>query len=499
MTFSSFDAYPGLVVWHSRDLVNWTPIGPALRKNVGAVWAPDLVKHQGRYYIYFPGVGPYRSNYVVWADDIRGPWSDPIDLKIGRIDPGHAVGPDGRRYLFLSAGYRVALADDGLSVIGEPVKVYDGWPIPESYVIEGFAQEGPKILRRGDYYYMVLAEGGTAGPPTGHMIVAARSRSIDGPWENSPYNPIVRTRSGAEPWWSRGHGTLVEDAAGQWWMVYHAYEKDYLTLGRQTLLEPVEWTSDGWFRIRAGDPARPIVKPSAAAGGAAARGDARLRVLGRLHPQPHGRAVELLRRRRGRHVAGALRRRRAGAAGQGRRPGDELAVVVRRRRSRLRDRGRHRGRSRRVGGAAAVLQPAAVRRPRLLGHELLHAQLRAGPSAGQAGRRRPAAPHPPAQRSPHRHDALQRGRRAVGALRPRHGAVGLPPQRRLRVLEPPPGALRRRHRRGPLPPVHVSRAACGWNLRHGCATAAAAPSAYADPSSPAGCRAWHRLAMVPGT
>ena len=107
MTFSSFDAYPGLVVWHSRDLVNWTPIGPALRKNVGAVWAPDLVKHQGRYYIYFPGVGPYRSNYVVWADDIRGPWSDPIDLKIGRIDPGHAVGPDGRRYLFLSAGYRV--------------------------------------------------------------------------------------------------------------------------------------------------------------------------------------------------------------------------------------------------------------------------------------------------------------------------------------------------------------------------------------------------------
>ena len=266
MTFSSFDAYPGLVVWHSRDLVNWTPIGPALRKNVGAVWAPDLVKHGGRYYIYFPGVGPYRSNYVVWADDIRGPWSDPIDLKIGRIDPGHAVGPDGRRYLFLSAGYRATLAPDGLSVVGEPVKVYDGWPIPESYVIEGFAQEGPKILRRGDYYYMVLAQGGTAGPPTGHMIVAARSRSIDGPWEHSPHNPIVRTRSAAEAWWSKGHGTLVEDAAGRWWMVYHAYEKDYLTLGRQTLLEPVEWTADGWFRVRGGDPAQPIAKPAGTAG-----------------------------------------------------------------------------------------------------------------------------------------------------------------------------------------------------------------------------------------
>ena len=266
MTFSSFDAYPGLVVWHSRDLVNWTPVGPALRKNVGAVWAPDLVKHRGRYYIYFPGVGPYRSNYVVWADDIRGPWSDPIDLKIGRIDPGHAVGPDGRRYLFLSAGYRVALADDGLSVVGEPVKVYDGWPIPESIVTEGFAQEGPKILRHGDYYYMVLAQGGTAGPPTGHMIVAARSRSIDGPWESSPFNPVVRTQSADEPWWSRGHGTLVEDAAGRWWMVYHAYERGFLTLGRQTLLEPVDWTADGWFRVRPGDPGRPIAKPAGAAG-----------------------------------------------------------------------------------------------------------------------------------------------------------------------------------------------------------------------------------------
>src|SRR5665647_1375686 len=76
MTFSSFDAYPGLVIWHSRDLVNWQPIGPTLFKNVGSVWAPDLVKHKGRYYIYFPGIGvSYRSNYVIWADNIRGPWS----------------------------------------------------------------------------------------------------------------------------------------------------------------------------------------------------------------------------------------------------------------------------------------------------------------------------------------------------------------------------------------------------------------------------------------
>jgi beta-xylosidase len=263
MTFSSFDAYPGLVLWHSRDLVNWQPIGASLAKNVGSVWAPDLVKHRGRYYTYFPArTAAYRSNYGIWADDIRGPWSAPIDLKIGQIDPGHAVGPDGARYLFLSAGYMVRLADDGLSVVGTMKKVYDGWKYPEEWIVESFSQEGPKILKRGDYYYMVLAEGGTAGPPTGHMIVAARSRTMEGPWENSPYNPIVRTRSASERWWSKGHGTLVEGPRGEWYLVYHAYENGFYTLGRQTLLDPVEWTSDGWFRTAGHDVASPIPKPA---------------------------------------------------------------------------------------------------------------------------------------------------------------------------------------------------------------------------------------------
>jgi xylan 1,4-beta-xylosidase len=266
MTFSSFDSYPGLVIWHSRDLVNWQPIGPALFKNVGAVWAPDLVKHRGRYFIYFPGISPNRSNYVIWADDIRGPWSDPIDLKLTRIDPGHAVGPDGKRYLFLSAGELVPLSDDGLSTTGPPRKVYDGWKYPDDWVVETFAQEGPKIIKRGDYYYMVLAEGGTAGPPTGHMVVAARSKTIEGPWENSPYNPILRTQSKDERWWSKGHGSLIEDRAGKWWMVYHGYENGYYTLGRQTLLEPIEWTADGWFKMAGADPAAPIAKPAGDSG-----------------------------------------------------------------------------------------------------------------------------------------------------------------------------------------------------------------------------------------
>ncbi len=263
MTHSSFDAYPGLVIWHSKDLVNWEPVGPALFRNVGSVWAPDLTRHNGRYYIYFPGRRPdYASNYVIWADTIRGPWSEPVDLKIGRIDPGHAVAADGSRFLFLSGGYRVGLAADGLSVTGQLQKVYDGWTYPDDWVVETFAQEGPKMLRHGAYYYMVLAEGGTAGPPTSHMVIAARARTLAGPWENSPFNPIIRTRSAAERWWSKGHATLVEGPGGKWYAVYHAYENGFYTLGRQTLLEPIEWTADGWFRATGHDVARPIPMPA---------------------------------------------------------------------------------------------------------------------------------------------------------------------------------------------------------------------------------------------
>ncbi|WP_345534685.1 family 43 glycosylhydrolase [Viridibacterium curvum] len=267
MTFSSFDAYPGLVIWHSRDLVNWQPVTAALKQPIGSVWAPELIKHEGRYYLYIPtrlkgeGLGGRGSIHVIWADDIRGPWSDPVDLGNPRIDPGHAVGEDGKRYLFLSGGGRVQLSDDGLSIVGEMEHVYDGWAYPEEWDVEAFAQEGPKITRHGEYFYMVLAEGGTAGPATGHMVICARSRSIHGPWENAPHNPILRTRSSSEAWWSRGHATLVEGPTGAWYMVYHAYEKGYYNLGRQTLLEPIEWTSDGWFRAVGGDVAQPLPMP----------------------------------------------------------------------------------------------------------------------------------------------------------------------------------------------------------------------------------------------
>lgn len=263
VTFSSFDAYPGIVIWHSRDLINWRPVTAALRTPIGSVWAPELVKHGGRYFVYIPARFPdKRSIYVIHADRIQGPWSEPIDLDLpAHIDPGHAVGEDGERYLFLSGGDRVRLSHNGLSRAGEVEHVYDPWRYPEDWVVETFAPEGPKIVRRGDYYYMTTAVGGTAGPPTGHMVIMARSRSIHGPWENDPNNPILRTRSEREKWWSRGHATLFEGPRGRWWMIYHGYENGYWTLGRQTLLEPVDWSREGWVRPLGGDLSRPIAKP----------------------------------------------------------------------------------------------------------------------------------------------------------------------------------------------------------------------------------------------
>jgi len=271
MTFSSFQSYPGAVIWHSKDLVNWAPIGPALHKPIGSVWAMDLVKHGGRYYLYIPSLRDEGSAiHVIHADDIRGPWSDPIDLKLpGCIDPGHAVGEDGKRYLFVNGIRRIRLADDGLSTQGELEHACTPWRYPDDWVVEMFAPEGPKLLRRGPWFYIVSAVGGTSGPPTSHMVTVARSKSIHGPWENCPHNPIVRTQGADEPWWSRGHATVVEGPAGDWWMVYHGYENGYRTLGRQTLLEPIEWTRDGWFRAKGGTLSAPLRKPRGGVAGPA--------------------------------------------------------------------------------------------------------------------------------------------------------------------------------------------------------------------------------------
>ena len=259
LTHSSFDNLPGLLIWQSQDLINWKPIANALTDFVGGVWAPDLIKYKGLFYIYFPAGG---TNWVVTAKDPAGPWSKPVDLKIGGIDPGHVAGQDGKRYLNLAGGGMVSLADDGLSVTSTMKRNYEGWVFPKEWIVECFCLESPKFTYHNGYYYITAAEGGTAGPATSHMVVSARSKTPFGPWENSPYNPIVRNTDRNNKWASIGHGTLVDSPDGKWWIVFHGFENANKTIGRQTLLLPIEWTKDGWYKVPdSANVAKPLKKP----------------------------------------------------------------------------------------------------------------------------------------------------------------------------------------------------------------------------------------------
>ena len=88
MTHSPFYYAPGFLIWHSQDLMNWEPLCRVMPQYEGSAMAPDLLKYKDTYYIYYPAAG---TNWVMWAKDIRGPWSLPVDLKVGGIDPGHVV------------------------------------------------------------------------------------------------------------------------------------------------------------------------------------------------------------------------------------------------------------------------------------------------------------------------------------------------------------------------------------------------------------------------
>jgi len=267
------------LVWHSRDLVNWQPLARALRG--GRTWASDITYSGGKFYIYTTFNDPSKrlpenrgltgaqvsildaqtkdtgdpsfDNIVISADNPAGPWSEPAHIGVfGLFDPGHITATDGRRYLFFNRGNMIQLTPDGMGTIGDLQKVYEGWQYPADWVLECHCLEAPKLTFHDGYYYMASAEGGTGGPATAHMGVIARARSPEGPWENSPYNPIVRTESREEKWWRQGHGTLIDDVAGNWWFLYTGYDSEATYFGKQSMLLPIEWTADGWPRVPAG-------------------------------------------------------------------------------------------------------------------------------------------------------------------------------------------------------------------------------------------------------
>jgi len=233
------------LIWESEDLIHWKPLCRATNAFV-YIAAPELNRDGDKLFLFLPA---NETNYVLTSEDMLH-WTDPLDLRVGSIDPGYIKDrKTGRQYLHIAAGGMAELSEDVQSA-SKAVHNYDGWEFPRDWDVEGYlCVEAPKLFYKEPYYYMTTAEGGTAGPSTSHMCVSARSLHPNGPWENSPYNPIVHCESDEEQWWTKGHGTVVKDHNENWWIIYHAYEKGNHNLGRQTIMQPLKWTEDGWYVV----------------------------------------------------------------------------------------------------------------------------------------------------------------------------------------------------------------------------------------------------------
>lgn len=244
MVTNSGPFIPSNLIWHTRDLINWTPLTYASQNHVMGL-APDITFYNGKYFIYGGNIDCY------YADDPLGPWNGPYYiLPAGTgIDPCAVSDEEGNRHMYISEGQYFRLSEDGLNAASPVRKIYNGWDMPENWANEGKWLESPKVFQHNGWYYMLSAEGGTKGPSTSHMIVSARSKNPDGPWENDPENPILYTRDRDEEWWSKGHGTAFLGPDDQWYMIFHGYKNGFRSIGRCVLLQPCEWTEEGWLQL----------------------------------------------------------------------------------------------------------------------------------------------------------------------------------------------------------------------------------------------------------
>jgi beta-xylosidase len=158
------------------------------------------------------------------------------------IDPGFFADDDGRLYLILNKGPIYELTSDGLAIKG---------PVAEIDRRKYRYFEGPDIFRHNGWYYLLFSEGGTL-PREPSTISTLRARALTGPWEEDPDNPNLFATDGGGRFEAPAHGTLIEAAPGRWYITYHAHETAYYTLGRQMLMQPIEWTVDGWWRPTTG-------------------------------------------------------------------------------------------------------------------------------------------------------------------------------------------------------------------------------------------------------
>ncbi|MEK3966904.1 glycoside hydrolase family 43 protein [Paenibacillus sp. FSL H7-0323] len=253
---SSFEYFPGVPIFHSQDLIHWTQIGHVLNrvsqldtrksKSSGGIFAPTIRYHEGTFYMITTEVHG-KGNFYVTATDPTGPWSDPISIPYGGIDPSLMFDEDGKVYVTTQQG-----ADYDSHVIQYEIDIATGAALTEPVVIwtgdGGPWTEGPHLYKINGMYYIMTASGGTAKE---HREIIGRSSSPYGPFERLPH-PIL-THSGTDnPIQYLGHADLIEDRNGDWWAVFlgvRLVDTKFTVLGRETFLAPVSWTEDGWPMI----------------------------------------------------------------------------------------------------------------------------------------------------------------------------------------------------------------------------------------------------------
>lgn len=255
---SSFEYFPGLPIYHSRDLVNWRQIGhcltrdsqlPLERANAsGGLYAPSIRYRDGVYYVVCTNVSG-GGNFYCTATDPAGPWSEPIRVAIGGIDPDIFWDEDGKTYFIHPGGGGVRITPIDIAtgeVTGPQTQVWNG--------TGGRHPEAPHVYKKDGFYYLMIAEGGTE---YAHGETIARSRNLMGPYESCPMNPILthgNQLAQSNLIQGTGHADMIQAADGSWWMVFLAYRTTspgayYHLLGRETCLAPVDWPKGGWPQV----------------------------------------------------------------------------------------------------------------------------------------------------------------------------------------------------------------------------------------------------------
>lgn len=254
---SSFQYFPGVPLFESDDLINWTQIGFCLTRKsqlpldkascTGGIYAPTIRYNDGRFYM----VTTNQRNFYVYTDDIYGEWSEPIFVDQGGIDPSLYF-EDGKTY-FMSNG----TDDDGKNAVLQcEINIKTGKKLTESKVIwhgaGGRYLESPHLYKIDGQYYIMAAEGGTE---YGHMVIYGKGDSIYGPFTNYKKNPVLTNRDlGGYAIQGCGHADLIEDNNGNWWLYHLAFRQldKYVMhhhLGREVYVMPVSFDKEGWFTV----------------------------------------------------------------------------------------------------------------------------------------------------------------------------------------------------------------------------------------------------------